>query len=108
MKTIIIKHEALNDIMVSKKIFEARLNKPFFKDIKIGDCCVFKDSKRFVICYIEDILSFNSFEHALSKLDFRKFNSRTEKKEDTISIYNNLYANKYSNLVLVFKIKKIS
>lgn len=105
MKTIFIKSPALTDIIAENKTYELRLKKKYFQNLKIGDICTFKDSMRKVICIIEDVLIFKTFEDVFEKLDFKHFNTRTDCKEDTINLYKSLYPN-HNLSVLVLKIKK--
>jgi ASC-1-like (ASCH) protein len=106
MKTIYIKKDALTDILNNNKIYEIRINNKFFKKIKKGEICIFKDTNRNIKCSIEEIIHFNTFEHMLSNLDYRKLNSRTNSNLETLELYKAIY--KYiNNSVVAFKIKKI-
>ena len=105
MKTIFIKSEALSDIILDHKHFELRLDKSYFRDLKIGDTIMFKDSKRNLICSIDNLYKFKNFEHVFENLDFRNFSSRVESKKDMIKFYHTLY-NKSKLSVIVFKISK--
>lgn len=105
MKTVFIKSAALSDIILDRKRFELRLDKSYFRDFKIGDTIMFKDSKRSLICMIDDLYKFKNFDNVFENLDFRNFSSRVKSKKDIINFYNNLY-NKSKFSIIVFKISK--
>ena len=106
---IYIRKDAFENIINLKKIYELRLNRGIFKNIRVGDTITIcnKELNASVKKEIEDIIIFSNFENLFLKLGIKNclidcYNMKDALKH-MISIYNIELQKKYKCMAIKFK-----
>lgn len=106
---IYIRNTAFNNIVNHKKIYELRLKRGIFKNIKIGDIVTIcnKELNKMVKKKIEDIIIFSNFENLFLKLGIKECIMDCHNIKDALkhmeSIYNIESQKKYKCMAIKFK-----
>lgn len=106
---IYIRKKAFENIINLKKIYELRLKRGIFKNIKIGETITIcnKELSATVKKEIEDIIIFSNFENLFLKLGIRDCLSDCCNMKDALkhmsSIYNIELQKKYKCMAIKFK-----
>ena len=92
MKTIWIKESPFKNILSGKKIIEGRINKGFFKNLKVND--ILQLSCRSKNCKIKiiNIIKCNNFNDLLSNYCLNDILPDVQSIEEGLILYNSIYS----------------
>jgi ASC-1-like (ASCH) protein len=102
-----------NKIKKGEKIYEVRLKKDKYNDIKINDIIIFlkkPDLKEKIKTKVNDIILYKSFNEMVDSLPFDLLGFKGYEKNEIIKVYKNIYPdNKEEEIygIIVFKISLI-
>ena len=102
--------EYFDKIKKGEKIYEVRLNKNKYKDIKINDFITFNkkpDLNEFIETKVDDILYFSTFNEMINSLYKELIGFKNHSKNEIINVYKEIYPNEKEEKefgIVVYKI----